>query len=315
MKKTTIVILVFIALIAIGTTFLVLNHKHSTKNDDSTQSSKELTITNVTIKEDDGVYAELSNGEQRKIAAFVPFEDGNFTEVRTYQSYKISPNGRHIAISGYGFEEEVTEVYDVETDTLHKDELIYGHAKAWTEAGLLEIEACDLSGEVCVEKVSVNASTPWITKQLPGNSPNSNYQTKEDPKSGITFSYPVSTNFDYIKLTEWPPRFVNAVDPIKCELDEQTQAMSVATSGEMIINDNTYCIWETSEGAAGSVYKSYQITYPMQNQFFTMSFTAQYPNCANYPEPEMRDCEEEQEGFPLSFLVDRVAQSAKLPNR
>ena len=120
MKKTTIVILVFIALIAIGTTFLVLNHKHSTKNDDSTQSSKELTITNVTIKEDDGVYAELSNGEQRKIAAFVPFEDGNFTEVRTYQSYKISPNGRYVAISGYGFEEEVTEVYDVETDTLHR---------------------------------------------------------------------------------------------------------------------------------------------------------------------------------------------------
>lgn len=135
-----------------------------------------------------------------------------------------------------------------------------------------------------------------------------------DEKSGITFSYPTDFNYKYVRAIEWPPRFVNSIDPIKCDLDEQTQAMSGATSSTQTFNGNTYCVWETNEGAAGSVYSTYQLTYPKENQYFTMSFTLQYPQCMNYPTDKANECEIEQKEFPINRLIDSIAQSAQLPD-
>lgn len=123
-------------------------------------------ISTVTIKPEETVYVTLNTGEERKIADFVPFVENNFTEVRTYQSYTISPDKQFVAVGGSAFEEQIVQVYEVQTDTLH--EVIYGQIDGWTSEGLLEIQSCDLSGENCVEKVSVGSTTPWIVEEVPG---------------------------------------------------------------------------------------------------------------------------------------------------
>lgn len=136
-----------------------------------------------------------------------------------------------------------------------------------------------------------------------------------DPKSGITFTYPnlESLNYVYVAFPDWPPRFVNSVEPITCELDEQTQAISGATSSTATINGNTYCIWETAEGTAGNIYKTYELIYPQDDQYFTMSYTVQLSQCENYPATEVATCEAEQADFPLDETIDAIAQSAQLP--
>ncbi len=145
------------------------------------------------------------------------------------------------------------------------------------------------------------------------NTEDANLISAVDAKSGISFSYPAELQTKYVSLAEWPPRFVNSVTPIKCELDEQTQAMSGATSSTETINGNTYCVWATSEGAAGSIYINYQLIYPQDSQYFTMSFTLRYPQCENYPGDEVTACHNEQANFPLNTLIDEIAQSAHLP--
>lgn len=139
------------------------------------------------------------------------------------------------------------------------------------------------------------------------------YATITDEKSGISFTYPIKRNYSYVTLSDWPPRFVNSLDEVKCELDEQTSAISGATSYTKTIKGNNYCIWETIEGAAGSVYRAYQITYPKGGQYLTMSFTVQYPQCENFTENEVTVCQTEQTEFDLEALINEVAQSAELP--
>lgn len=159
------------------------------------------------------------------------------------------------------------------------------------------------------QEIHVAPNGATTTAQLPDT-----LSTTTDQKSGIEFSYPKDLGYTYVTPTQWPPRFVNSLEPIACDLDTQTQAMSGATSSTQTINGNSYCVWQTSEGAAGSVYVTYQLTYPKGGQYLTMSFTLRYPQCVNYPESQIATCQEEQAQFPLNTAIDAIAQSAKLPN-
>ena len=136
-----------------------------------------------------------------------------------------------------------------------------------------------------------------------------------DEKSGIMFTHPTSIDNQYISAVEWPPRFISSFAPVDCELDEQTQAMSGLSYKTQIINGTSYCIWTREEGAVGSIYTNYQVSYEKDDQYLTMSFTLQYPQCANYPDEEKMVCEMEQRDFPLNELIDEIAQSANLPSR
>ncbi len=150
-----------------------------------------------------------------------------------------------------------------------------------------------------------------ITVALPNNL---TMEQAVDEKSDISFTYPTTLPYQYVTLAEWPPRFINSSTFTSCQLDAQTQAMSGATSSTMTVNGRSYCIWETAAGAAGSVYKSYQITYPKDDQFLTMIFAVRFPQCQNYPDEQIAICEAEQGNFPLAALIDTVGQSAQLPN-
>ncbi len=140
--------------------------------------------------------------------------------------------------------------------------------------------------------------------------------TMSDEKSGILFTYPtdLDAQYQYISTSEWPPRFISSYAPIDCELDEQTQAMSGLTDRTDTINGTAYCIWERNEGAAGSVYTNYQVSYKQADQYVTMSFTLRYPQCGNYPEAQVQACQSEQTNFPLNRLIDEIAKSTELPS-
>ena len=164
-NKIILIIVGVLVLIGIGTLVLISKNSNGTEtNIDSKNQTENLTITDVKIAEEDAVYITLSSGQRREIAKFVPFQNSNFNEVRSYQSYKISPNNQLVAIEGYTFEDRITEIYDVKTDTLH--EVIYGQIDSWTQDGLLKITSCNLAGEQCTDKISVSADIPWELKNV-----------------------------------------------------------------------------------------------------------------------------------------------------
>jgi len=138
--------------------------------------------------------------------------------------------------------------------------------------------------------------------------------TMTDEKSGIFFSYPTTLDSNYVSTEEWPPRFISSYAPIDCELDEQTQAMSGLSYSTETINGTSYCIWQRNEGAAGSTYTNYQVSYEKDNQYITMSFTLKYPQCDNYSEEERQVCMTKQNNFPLYKLIDEIAKSSSLPS-
>lgn len=134
-----------------------------------------------------------------------------------------------------------------------------------------------------------------------------------DPKSGISFTYPDKLQTSYVSSLEWPPKFVSSLQPFNCDIDIQTAAMSGFASRKEIFNDTDYCIWERSEGAAGSSYTDYQITYKKDKNYVTMNLTLRYVQCDNYPQEEAKICKEEQGNFSFLSLVDKIAQSVKVP--
>ena len=117
-----------------------------------------LSVTSIEVKEteaetnDGGVYAMLANGETRFIAQsdprVVPVDPENSD---TYRQGYISPDGQFVAVQGVGFEDTFVQVYAVKTDVLH--EKIAGEFTSWSPTGLVTIEACNLAGENCVDKI------------------------------------------------------------------------------------------------------------------------------------------------------------------
>lgn len=132
-----------------------------------TNESSKVTVVATEVKEaaeasvDSGVYATLSSGETKRIAASSDLDTlENYFDVITYREAFISPDKSFVAVQGYQFEDAIVQVYEVETDILH--EIIYGVVSEWTADGLLKIESCNLAGENCTDKISVSVETPWI---------------------------------------------------------------------------------------------------------------------------------------------------------
>lgn len=139
-------------------------------------------------------------------------------------------------------------------------------------------------------------------------------RTTTDPKSGITFTYPEELPMSYITAQEWPPRFVLNGGPFNCDIDEQTAAMSGFSGREQKMRGDVFCIWDRSEGAAGSVYRDYQIVFEKDDLTYVMTFTLREVVCSNYPEPEAAACQTERNGFDVLALMYPITQSVTAPS-
>lgn len=127
------------------------------------------------------------------------------------------------------------------------------------------------------------------------------WSTTTDPKTGLSFTYPPELGTNYIRAQDWPPQIEILNEPFSCP----------GAGGGTVIAGRTYCITKVSEGAAGSIYNQYAYAFAKGNQTIIMTFTLQYPQCANYDDPKKTECQNEEDKFDVNSLLNQIAGSVK----
>lgn len=176
--KRIFIIVVIIFLIVVSF-FVFKKYTQDNKNNNlnneevNIEVNKEKTVVKVEVKEGDtqindgAVYVYFSDGNSKKIAESKGFKEVEIPyDIVSYKKSFISEDKKYVAIEANAFEESFVEIYEVSTDILHKR--TYGVVTGWTNDGLLEVRECDLPGEVCNDKISINNSEPWIFKYKNG---------------------------------------------------------------------------------------------------------------------------------------------------
>lgn len=116
---------------------------------------------------------------------------------------------------------------------------------------------------------------------------------------------PLTTTF--VTAQDWPPVVSVTAELYSCETDGSEDATTIETV-ERTINNKKYCITTKSEGAAGSIYKTFTYITPQSDMAGSESiktvFTLRFPQCENYDEPEKTECKNEQENFNPHTIVE-----------
>ncbi len=118
--------------------------------------------------------------------------------------------------------------------------------------------------------------------------------------TAITFKYPARIPTTYIRAEVWPP--TASVDDGNFSCATQAHA----------VNGRAYCVKETTEGAAGSIYVTYAYTFNKGKQMVTFTFVLKETQCGNYNEPEKAACEAERQALDVDKVVDAIAQTVTL---
>ena len=129
--------------------------------------------------------------------------------------------------------------------------------------------------------------------------------TDTDREKNISFRYPNDLGKKYIFTEDWPPVVSVINQPYTCQPTDPTSSLATRTI-ERKIDNRTYCIVMSSEGAVGSVYTSYSYTTPWKGKLLNITFTLRYPQCQNYPEAEQAACADERQDFDIDALVDKI---------
>jgi hypothetical protein len=131
--------------------------------------------------------------------------------------------------------------------------------------------------------------------------------------NGITLQYPDPFPAQYISLASdaQMPKIEVLSTPYSCTKGTKVINGIETRVDEGTINGRTYCVTESSEGAAGSVYTTYTYTTTISGKVVRGSFVLRSVQCANYEEPNKSACQNEHESFDLDSLVDRIAQTVR----
>lgn len=105
-----------------------------------------------------------------------------------------------------------------------------------------------------------------------------------------SFRYP-DFSYEFISSVAWPPKIERSEFPYTCKTGEERQ-----------IAETTYCVTERSEGAAGSVYR----TYFYEREGLQAEFTLKFPQCLNYITSQQGACLEEQENLDVDALINDI---------
>lgn len=134
------------------------------------------------------------------------------------------------------------------------------------------------------------------------------WRSAKDPNSGVSFKYPETLGTNYVTGNEWPPKFVVSKDAYSCA----TTVASIGAVSEKEVNGRHYCVQEEKEGAAGSSYTNYHISFSKDDKTVSMSFVIQTVQCLNYEGTEQSACQAAQQSFKVLELVDVIAGTVKL---
>jgi hypothetical protein len=128
------------------------------------------------------------------------------------------------------------------------------------------------------------------------------WRTSEPDAQGMTFWYPATLPSEYYSEVAWPP-----------SVEHLAQEYSCVDVEERIIEDRPYCVSETSEGAVGSTYTTYEYRTDREDGVFRIMFTIRFPQCLNYDEPKQSACKSEQDAFSPDTLAQGLVDSIELP--
>lgn len=113
----------------------------------------------------------------------------------------------------------------------------------------------------------------------------------------------------YISSDTWPPQFSIVTDPYTCKAGTTGGDVGSVTV-EKTINGHIYCVTTTTEGAAGSSYTTYTYLTNVQGNTIKTTFTLQYPQCANYDDPQKTECTTERSTFNIDSYIDTYITDA-----
>lgn len=181
------------------------------------------------------------------------------------------------------------------------------------EAGLAEPkEAVRRPGVFTVEK---DGGAWKISEVVLGAYPGEASWISSTPgDNDFLFLYPERIPTTFISAVTWPPEVVRADSRYKC-VESATSTGGVITTKHMV-GDREYCVTESSEGAAGSMYRTFEYNFQFGGEPYRTVFTLRYPQCDNYDEPQKSACKAEQGSYSVDELVDRIAQSIqKIPEK
>lgn len=144
--------------------------------------------------------------------------------------------------------------------------------------------------------------TPPLDTKTPAGVPDGWFLTQTP--IGDIYS-PLMISSDYVNATDWPPSLSLDDAPYSCtEAGEEIDR--AGGTNEVTVNGRSYCRTVVAEGAAGSVYRQYAYVFPHEGQTAILTFSARFPQCANYEEEEADSCEAEQSNFNPDDLADRI---------
>lgn len=126
----------------------------------------------------------------------------------------------------------------------------------------------------------------------------------EPNAQGLQWHYPRELPTIYISAASpegWPPQVLLEGGEYSC-----------AEQDIRMVGDREYCIVKTSEGAAGSIYTTYEYITAQGDFVARVTFTLRFPQCANYGEAEQVACEAEQSSFDIDGLADRITSSIRM---
>ena len=109
----------------------------------------------------------------------------------------------------------------------------------------------------------------------------------------------------YVSVQQnWPPTIQNSAAAYACSVGAGNADLGENTV-QKIINGRTYCLHTSSEGAAGSSYRTFSYTTASQTGTGTetATFILRYENCSAYDGAQQSQCSAAQSGLDIDGIV------------
>lgn len=139
----------------------------------------------------------------------------------------------------------------------------------------------------------------------------STLQTFIDSQQNFQFQYPEKLSTVYITAQTWPPIVTATAGNFSCAKTATNNNPSFPQVVEKNIGGQDFCIKTIAEGAAGSVYTTYDYLVQNDGKVVDVNFTLQAVQCLNYDNPRQAACLAERQAFSPDNLGVQIANSLK----
>lgn len=156
----------------------------------------------------------------------------------------------------------------------------------------IEVDPREETPPLDLEDINNNTETEW------------SFSTTTE----YSIQYPADLDLEYVEMTDWPPMVEITTDEFSCTEGGEANDRAGETRS-VTIGGQEYCRTMIVEGAAGSTYTQYAYAFEQDDGTAILTFSTRAPQCANYDENEMEDCESEIEDLDIDDLADRIVRT------